>query len=107
MASDLEDILMLMADTLKKLEANQKEFNDYIEVLTDANHSLKAVHEKLIPIIQKSFDVLSIMPDLVNDVTLLNEEIKLYLNTNEKRWIENDHRWDKIKNRIKGEIENE
>lgn len=107
MASDLEDILVLMADTLKKLESNQKEFNDYIEVLTDANHSLSVVHDKLIPIIQKSYEVLSLLPDLITDTNLLNEEIKLYLNNNEKRWIENDHRWDEIKNKIKGEEENE
>ena len=111
MASDLEDILMLMADTLKKLEANQKEFNDYIEALTDANHSLSVVHDKLIPIIQDMSGVMSVLPDLITDTNLLSEEIKLYLKNSEKRWIENDIRWEKIKNNIniknKGEDEDE
>ncbi len=107
MASDLEDILQLMADTLKKLESNQEEFNKYMEVLTDANHSLKVVHELLIPIVQDMSGVMSVLPDLINDTNLLSDEIKLYLKNNEKHWLENDHRWDKIQNIIKGEEEDE
>ncbi len=103
MASDLEDILYLMSDTLKKLEANQREFNVYIEALTDANHSLSAVHELLIPIIQDMSGVMAILPDLLNDTNLLSEEIKLYLKNSEKRWIENDIRWDKVRKIIEGE----
>jgi len=103
-ATDLEEILLLISDSLVNIEANQKQFNEYIEVLTDANHSLKTVHEYLIPIIQKSYEVLSLMPDLITDTNLLNEEIKLYLSNNEKRWIENDHRWAKIKQKL-GEID--
>ena len=107
MASDLEDILMLMADTLKELEANQKTFNIYIETLTDANHSLSAVHGLLIPIIQDMSGVMSVLPDLINDTNLLSEEIKLYLKNSEKRWIENDLRWEKIKLILKGETKDE
>ena len=103
MASDLEDILYLMSDTLKKLEANQREFNVYIEALTDANHSLSAVHELLIPIIQDMSGIMAILPDLLNDTNLLSEEIKLYLKNSEKRWIENDIRWDKIRKIIESE----
>ena len=103
MGSDLEDVLLLMADTLKKLESNQHEFNNYIETLTDANHSLKSVHELLIPIIQDMSGVMSVMPDLINDVTLLHEEIKLYLKTTEKSWLANDQSGDKRKNEITGE----
>lgn len=107
MASDLEDILYLMSDTLKKLEANQREFNVYIEALTDANHSLSAVHELLIPIIQDMSGIMAILPNLLNDVTLLDEEIRLYLKNNEKRWVENDHRWEKIKDKIGEKEEDE
>lgn len=106
MASDLEDILYLMSDTLKKLEANQREFNIYIEALTDANHSLSAVHKLLIPMIQDMSAIMSILPDLLNDTNLLSDEIRLYLKNNEKRWIENDIRWGKIRKTI-GDNEDE
>lgn len=106
MASDLEDILYLMSDTLKKLEANQREFNIYIEALTDANHSLSAVHKLLIPIIQDMSGIMAILPDLLNDTNLLSDEIRVYLKNNEKRWIENDIRWGKIRKTI-GDKEDE
>lgn len=94
--SDLELVLFAMSEQLVELGANIRKLVEYLEALTDANKSIGFIHEKFMPIIQGFSEYMVTLPQLMNDLTLMSSDIRLFM-ANMKDIIENiDTKLDKV-----------
>ncbi len=101
MPSNLEKTLFLLTKEIEQQSVNSKLFLEYMENLTDANKSISNTHDLLIPIIQDFSEYITTLPELMNDIVMMTEDIKLFLHNASKRAIEIDNKLAKILEEIK------
>lgn len=85
-----------MSEQLVGLGTNIQKLIEYLEALTDANKSISFIHEKFMPIIQGFSEYMVTLPQLMNDLTLMSSDIRLFM-SNMKGILENiDTKLDKL-----------
>lgn len=97
MASDLEKALFAMAEQLKQQASDTKKFLEFIEKLTDANNALGNTHKLLMPVIQKVSEYLTNLPDLMNDIVGMSQEVRLFMENIHKVIVDIDSKFDELK----------